>query len=901
MSPFCSFRAHSTGCFQRIQGTKNQSIIHQTTRILLSFAELLTMATATPGLSTKKIAALRVFGESLVLEDDSLSYSVSSDKIMGNVPNMNEENDPNSKPVQLRQYNTTPTKAHERSKESSKRTVSFSIPIQGEDKAPTRDIRTRELFQSQRSPLRPDLVRRTQDAINRATMSVNERILMEKKGQQHQQQPPKKLSARENLNKVAAVQLKMEWKDDIQEAREFNEQIHQSRLRVLAFKKQLSSQGSRDKARRQQAQYSTNLATIDKESQFNSLVYREQQQRLRDEDDRRRRMSVEARAKLRQNAIKGKERMRMQRIDEDMAIVEERHEASKALREKKAHDAGARRKSFVFRNGDARRIRELHQLMEEERQQKEHLDFLLEEEANRDVDAYKRQQQEERRKSLLDRQSHASKHRQIEMQKRATENQEKEKIYELEFGAARDVDAYKKQLQKERRISLAGRNEEARRHREQEKSQKEAELMETNISFELKRNAAKDVEQYLAQQAEERRRSLELRGHEHQLFRQEESKRKLTRELDAHSSLELKWAGEKDIEAYQKHLAESRRQSLAFRNNGARGFREKQSKQQSEDFAKEHESFELKWNGQRDAENFRKQQEQLRRESLAQRNREGLEQRKKRFQEEGRRKETEHASFELKWAAEKDVEEFQKQMQEERRQSLANRNAERARHCNVMNELRQIAQEKESESYALKWAGENDAKAYLAQIEDERRQSLQLRGEQVRKSRKVDDDVKTQELIKQAEDEKMRAKDHKDMKEYQAKCAQRDRTSLEFRGKEINRQRLLRNEQVVTQQRLDRNNFELESFAQKDVEEYLKECHQRRRLSLAFRAKEKRRHADWKQTQEQKEVQERSRLVHGRLMDQRYVELAKQEEKAKKALEDIRHSNRTFNPFSNLL
>jgi hypothetical protein len=58
-----------------------------------------------------------------------------------------------------------------------------------------------------------------------------------------------------------------------------------------------------------------------------------------------------------------------------------------------------------------------------------------------------------------------------------------------------------------------------------------------------------------------------------------------------------------------------------------------------------------------------------------------------------------------------------------------------------MEELRCIAREKEAESYILKWAGEKDAEAYLKKLEEERRKSLQLRGQEARKARQYEEEV----------------------------------------------------------------------------------------------------------------------------------------------------------------
>ena len=93
----------------------------------------------------------------------------------------------------------------------------------------------------------------------------------------------------------------------------------------------------------------------------------EHKQSLKQMEDARRRMSTEARAKLRRNHVEGKERLRLAAIAEDQALYEERYESSLATRNTMADNAAKRRQSFAFRNGDARRIRELFSQMEEDK------------------------------------------------------------------------------------------------------------------------------------------------------------------------------------------------------------------------------------------------------------------------------------------------------------------------------------------------------------------------------------------------------------------------------------------------------------------------------------------------------------------------------------------------------
>ncbi len=102
----------------------------------------------------------------------------------------------------------------------------------------------------------------------------------------------------------------------------------------------------------------------------------------------------------------------------------------------------------------------------------------------------------------------------------------------------------------------------------------------------------------------------------------------------------------------------------------------------------------------------------------------------------------------------------------------------------------------------------------------------------------------------------------------------------------------------------DQRRRELETLARSDVEEYIKDCKKRRRMSLAVRAKEHRNHLQWKRRQAQNEFEEKSRISKNAALDRKYVELAKEKERARIALDALKHAKCTFstsNPFGGLL
>lgn len=142
----------------------------------------------------------------------------------------------------------------------------------------------------------------------------------------------------------------------------------------------------------------------------------------------------------------------------------------------------------------------------------------------------------------------------------------------------------------------------------------------------------------------------------------------------------------------------------------------------------------------------------------------------------------------------------------------------------------------------------------------------------------------------------------RDTEKYKAECAARDRASLLFRRKEA---RIHRLEEANEKQRLfniSQENNKLEDGAREDVRKYIQECKGRRRMSLAYRAKEKRRHFEWERKQREKSVQKRHRLEQARALDSASIALARQRESAMETINNLRHQEamakgRKYNAF----
>ncbi|KAL3822855.1 hypothetical protein ACHAXA_006219 [Cyclostephanos tholiformis] len=807
---------------------------------------------------------------------------------------------------------------------------------------------------------------------------------------------------------MSVAELRQQRRREKEEVVAFNVKAEETRREVIELRKKLSERFRQAKVNREQRLREEHLTKIENEIKFKSQVHVEHKQTLKELEEARRRMSVDARSKLRKNHREGKERLKLLSIQEDQALFDERHASSVAVQTTRLENASNRRKSFAFRNGDARRIRELFAQKEMERMHEERESYELKWAGERDADEYRKLMDEKRRDSLALRNAEAKRVRDLETQAKADDLHNEHESYELKWAGERDADEYRKLMDEKRRDSLALRNAEAKRIRDLETQTKADGLHNEHESYELKWAGERDADEYRKLMDEKRRDSLALRNaeakrvrdletqakaddlhNEHESYelkwagerdadeyrklmdekrrdslalRNAEAKRVRDLETQAkadglhneHESYELKWAGERDADEYRKLMDEKRRDSLALRNAEAKRVRDLETQAKADDLHNEHESYELKWAGERDADEYRKLMDEKRRDSLALRNAEAKRVRDLETQAKADDLHNEHESYELKWAGERDADEYRKLMDEKRRDSLALRNAEAKRvrdletqakaddlhnehesyelkwagerdadeyrklmdekrrdslkfrtqeaamHAAVMHELISLAQEREHESYMLKWAGENDAKKYIVDLAELRRQSLAFRNAESKRQRSIDEEMRVKNLNQIVQNEELNAACQRDVRQYQEECAARDRASLRLRGKINFASRLQAENDRQVELLAAHQSHLLDTAAWKDVNEYLAECKLRKRLSLAFRAKEKRRHFLIEKKQAEVRVQKQHRDTLYRSEDARNVEMANLKEKARLALESFkRHPNCTFgaNPF----
>ncbi len=433
---------------------------------------------------------------------------------------------------------------------------------------------------------------------------------------------------------------------------------------------------------------------------------------------------------------------------------------------------------------------------------------------------------------------------------------------------------------------IAEKEEAARFYAEVDKTKREMLDLRSQLSSQYAQNKADTERHHFQERLNELDREIKFKSdvfvqHKQKLKENEDRRRRLSTHMKAniwkerrdatvriemdrieeeHDRIEHKWAGEDDAKAYLKQCEKERRESFAFRNAEASKQRAIMAEKQCQNKEVQHEGFELKWAGENDGKEYLRQCDKARRESFAFRNNEGRKQRVEEEERKALRKAAEHESYELKWAGEKDAEDYLQRCERERRDSLAFRNAEGRQQCKVDAERKADQKVVEHLSYELKWKGEEDAKAYLKRCDQERRESFAFRNKEGKKQREQAEERKMDEKIAEHESYELKWAGQDDAEQYRERCEKARRESLVSRGKEYMRHREVMAELRNIAKEKEHESFVLSWAAQDDVKKYLKKLAQERRASLAFRNREGKRQRDLEEEWKCEELQKRHEL-----------------------------------------
>ena len=131
--------------------------------------------------------------------------------------------------------------------------------------------------------------------------------------------------------------------------------------------------------------------------------------------------------------------------------------------------------------------------------------------------------------------------------------------------------------------------------------------------------------------------------------------------------------------------------------------------------------------GEKDADEYKMLISEKRRESFAFQNAEGKRQRDIQTETEADERNREHKSYERKWAGDSDDEDYKKKIAKERRESFAFCNAEGKRQQDLQAEKDAYDLQRLHKSYTIKWDGENDSRSHTQHMAKECRERFAFR------------------------------------------------------------------------------------------------------------------------------------------------------------------------------
>jgi hypothetical protein len=382
------------------------------------------------------------------------------------------------------------------------------------------------------SPMRRDLVKMTEATIDDVTRSLTSSMSKEK-GSRNNTLGVESVFQSLNASRTAklkvlrekskeAKSVRFQWDQENTEAKSMQAQADEHRRQIRTIQRKLTSDHFKNKARHDESEKMDRYAKFEKEYMFKSEVFQDHQHTLKEERDKNRKMSIDARAKIRINNREGEEILKTIKLEEEQAMFEVRTDLHRSRMECKKSNAEKRRLSFQFRAGDAVKIRDVRSDWREKDLHEKHVGFELERAAAKDVDNYKKKMRKEEQDDFKERNQEAFKCRKRDKDSDYEAMLAEHESYELKWAGERDADAYRKQMKEEKRKSLAGRNKESAQHAETMEELRSLAKEKEAESYMLKFNGENDAKAYLAKCAEERRKSLQLRGKEARKIRQYE-------------------------------------------------------------------------------------------------------------------------------------------------------------------------------------------------------------------------------------------------------------------------------------------------------------------------------------------------------------------------------------------
>lgn len=350
-------------------------------------------------------------------------------------------------------------------------------------------------------------------------------------------------------------------------------------------------------------------------------------------------------------------------------------------------------------------------------------------------------------------------------------------------------DNLERMKKEKKRQSVLLNNEILKKAQEIDAAMKAAKKAEEDALLAKRRVDCLQTRQEKKEEEIRRRESLVSRGEEYKKQKEIAVEMQRKREEEDRSILQFRHTLSKNLREEKEQSIRQDRQSITERLSEWRDQRKKEEEQDSVD--KEYQTYilEMRRLDWCDVENYKKKQDQMRRESVAFRLDEWRQHKTLDAQNEAEENEAKEYEALLKQQEREDIIEYQEMMKSQRKQSLLFRMEKHKQEKVVEKSLEQAKYDLEEEERLKRETDRNDVAQYMQSMLLARRQSLEYRNQVALQDRLRVEGEKQMQKESAAKDRELIRLAYQDVQEHQAKEREDRRRSLALRIVEDRKQK----------------------------------------------------------------------------------------------------------------
>ena len=411
-------------------------------------------------------------------------------------------------------------------------------------------------------------------------------------------------------------------------------------------------------------------------------------------------------------------------------------------------------------------------------------------------------------------------------------------VKEGEFRRSRErngKNAVKEAEARRKRMSMLTRRDVRENNQEGEMKLKQMQKVEKQRLHDEAAAASSATRDYKKKEAEKKRLSMAGRVAAWSEVKQVEEEINNKEKALEHESFELKAAGMRDADKYKKQCAEDRRKSMAGRGEQGRYEQMVKENLRAEELRRQYMDGDMDQGANLDVIQHKRDLAAEERADYEQRNADGFNAKQASEEIRNQQLQQQFASGELSRGAHQDVIQHKRNLLAEERADYEQRNADGFNAKQASEEIRNQQLQQQFASGELSRGAHQDVIQHKRNLLAEERADYEQRNADSSNSAHAAEEIRNQQLLQQYEDGDLSRAAASDVANYKKQCAVARRQSFESRNANHSQQRRIMAEIISLQSEKEHESMILKWAGQKDADTYLKEEKEKERQDFEQR------------------------------------------------------------------